>query len=291
MRVSVTAPACAHLHVHSEYSLLDGACKIEALAARAAEFGQPALGLTDHGVMNGAVELHKACAKHGIKPIVGCEIYLVDDHAAGRRPGPPQGRAQPPDAARRQRRRLPQPRQALLGRLPRGSAARQADRRPGADRAPRRGRDRAHRLPGLALLLSGCSRTGAADARAHADELIGASSAPRTSTSRCRRTGSRCRTSATRGSCASPARWAAALVGTGDVHYLRREDYDHHTALLCVQTKSTLAAAEDDLRDQRVLPAGQRGDGGGVRASGRRRSPARWRSPSAATSSSSSAAS
>ena len=79
----MTDPSCAHLHVHSEYSLLDGACKIEALAARAAEFGQPALGLTDHGVMNGAVELYKACRKHGVKPIVGCEIYLVDDHTAG----------------------------------------------------------------------------------------------------------------------------------------------------------------------------------------------------------------
>ena len=74
--------ACAHLHVHSEYSLLDGACKIEDLAARAAQFEQPALGLTDHGVMNGAVELQNACAKHGVKPIIGCEIYLVDDHAA-----------------------------------------------------------------------------------------------------------------------------------------------------------------------------------------------------------------
>ena len=52
---------CAHLHVHSEYSLLDGACKIEELAARAAAFDQPALGLTDHGVMNGAVELFTAC--------------------------------------------------------------------------------------------------------------------------------------------------------------------------------------------------------------------------------------
>ena len=52
--------SCAHLHVHSEYSLLDGACKIEALAERAAAFEQPALGLTDHGVMNGAVELYKA---------------------------------------------------------------------------------------------------------------------------------------------------------------------------------------------------------------------------------------
>src|SRR5437868_4191626 len=73
--------ACAHLHVHSEYSLLDGACKIDQLAERAAAFGQPALALTDHGVMNGAVELFTACRKHGIKPILGCEVYLVDDHA------------------------------------------------------------------------------------------------------------------------------------------------------------------------------------------------------------------
>ena len=72
---------CAHLHVHSEYSLLDGACKIDELAARAAAFDQPALGLTDHGVMNGAVELFTACRKHGIKPIFGCEVYVVDDHA------------------------------------------------------------------------------------------------------------------------------------------------------------------------------------------------------------------
>src|SRR5687767_9083592 len=71
--------ACAHLHVHSEYSLLDGACKIDALAARAAAFEQPALGLTDHGVMNGSVELFKACKKLGIKPLVGLEAYFVDD--------------------------------------------------------------------------------------------------------------------------------------------------------------------------------------------------------------------
>jgi DNA polymerase-3 subunit alpha len=73
---------CVHLHVHSEYSLLDGACKIEALAERAAAFEQPALGLTDHGVMNGAVELYKACRKRGIKPILGFEAYLVDDVAS-----------------------------------------------------------------------------------------------------------------------------------------------------------------------------------------------------------------
>ena len=76
----MTTTSCAHLHVHSEYSLLDGACKIDALAARAAAFDQPALGLTDHGVMNGSVELFKACRKHGIKPLLGCEVYVVDDH-------------------------------------------------------------------------------------------------------------------------------------------------------------------------------------------------------------------
>src|SRR3954447_19753286 len=76
---SMSPRPAVHLHVHSEYSLLDGACKIDALAARAAAFGQPALGLTDHGVMNGAVELYQACQKHGVKPIVGCEVYLVDD--------------------------------------------------------------------------------------------------------------------------------------------------------------------------------------------------------------------
>src|SRR6476620_4736088 len=88
MSLPVSTPGCAHLHVHSEYSLLDGACKVEALAKRAAELGQPAIGLTDHGVMNGAVEMSKAARKHGVKPILGCEIYLVDDHAF--RPGPGQ---------------------------------------------------------------------------------------------------------------------------------------------------------------------------------------------------------
>src|ERR1700754_2342724 len=78
----MSLPSAVHLHAHSEYSLLDGACKIDAMAARAAELEQPALGLTDHGVMNGAVDLYKACGKHGIKPIVGLEAYLVDDRHA-----------------------------------------------------------------------------------------------------------------------------------------------------------------------------------------------------------------
>ncbi len=66
-----------HLHVHSEYSLLDGACRVEELAARAAAFGMPALALTDHGVMYGAVEFYKACREAGVRPILGCEVYVA----------------------------------------------------------------------------------------------------------------------------------------------------------------------------------------------------------------------
>jgi DNA polymerase-3 subunit alpha len=68
-----------HLHVHSEYSILDGACRIPALAARAAGLEMPAVTLTDHGSLAGAVELHREARKQGIKPIVGCELYVADD--------------------------------------------------------------------------------------------------------------------------------------------------------------------------------------------------------------------
>jgi DNA polymerase-3 subunit alpha len=68
-----------HLHVHSEYSILDGACRIPDLAARAAELEMPAVALTDHGSLAGAVELYREAGKQGIKPIIGCEVYVADD--------------------------------------------------------------------------------------------------------------------------------------------------------------------------------------------------------------------
>src|SRR3954467_11030266 len=71
-----------HLHVHSEYSILDGACRIPGLAARAAEYDMPAVALTDHGSLAGAVQLTKAAAKEGIKPVIGCEVYVADDRKA-----------------------------------------------------------------------------------------------------------------------------------------------------------------------------------------------------------------
>src|SRR6266498_5882392 len=71
-----------HLHVHSEYSILDGACRIPDLVARAAELEMPAVGLTDHGSMAGAVQLFKNAKGTGVKPLIGCEVYVADDRRA-----------------------------------------------------------------------------------------------------------------------------------------------------------------------------------------------------------------
>ena len=83
--------AFAHLHLHSEYSLLDGACRVRDIPKAAKTAGQSAVAITDHGVMYGVVEFYKACVKEGIKPIIGCEVYVArrsmydkdKDHDAG----------------------------------------------------------------------------------------------------------------------------------------------------------------------------------------------------------------
>ena len=67
----------AHLHLHSEYSLLDGACRISEIAKKAKEEGHDAVALTDHGLLYGAVAFYKACKAEGIKPIIGCEVYVA----------------------------------------------------------------------------------------------------------------------------------------------------------------------------------------------------------------------
>jgi DNA polymerase-3 subunit alpha len=231
-------PNCAHLHVHSEYSLLDGACKIERLVERATAFGQPALGLTDHGVMNGAVELYKASKKAGIKPIIGCEVYFVDDHAAVATPGQRIERNHltllaASDEGYRNLVKLSSA--GFLEGLQRG--------RPTVDMAQIEGYG-----AGL-IALSGCLASRLctriadgriAEGREHIDQLIGALGAENVYFE-VQKNGlalqERCNEEIVR----IARELGRPLVGTGDVHYLRREDYDHHTALLCVQTKSTLA--------------------------------------------------
>ncbi|MGI5922076.1 MAG: DNA polymerase III subunit alpha [Syntrophomonadaceae bacterium] len=77
-----------HLHCHSEYSLLDGACRIKDLVGRAAELGMPAVAITDHGVLYGIIDFYREAKKQGIKPIIGCEVYVAPrsrlDKEAGR---------------------------------------------------------------------------------------------------------------------------------------------------------------------------------------------------------------
>ncbi len=71
-----------HLHVHSEYSILDGACRVPDLVQRAAELEMPSVSLTDHGSMAGAVQLWKATRSTGVKPVIGCEVYVAGDRKA-----------------------------------------------------------------------------------------------------------------------------------------------------------------------------------------------------------------
>ncbi|HYZ81620.1 MAG TPA: DNA polymerase III subunit alpha, partial [Solirubrobacteraceae bacterium] len=230
-------PACAHLHVHSEYSLLDGACKIDGLAARAAQFDQPALGLTDHGVMNGSVELYTACKKHGIKPILGCEVYMVDDHSL-RAPG-----------------KLDRFHLTLLAADPVGYRNLVKLSSAGFLEGYQRGKPSVDMAQLAAhgegvIALTGCLASrfcrhladdAPAKARAHAQELMDAVGSDNVYFE-VQKNGLAVQDKCNEGIVRIAREVGRPLVATGDVHYLRREDYHHHAALLCVQTKSTLAA-------------------------------------------------
>ena len=234
----MSTPAAVHLHAHSEYSLLDGACKIEAMAARAAELGQPALGLTDHGVMNGAVDLYKACKKHGIKPIAGLEAYLVDDVEAVK------------EKPKYERNHI-----TLLAESDAGFANLVKLTSAGFLKGFSRGKANvdiemlAAHAEGV-IALTGCLQSRFCrrlveeredDARAHLDDLIQAFG-PEQVYFEVQKNGIEEQEKANRGIVRFARELGRPLVGTADVHYLRREDFDNHAALLCVQTKSTLEA-------------------------------------------------
>jgi DNA polymerase III subunit alpha len=229
----MATPQVVHLHVHSEYSLLDGACKIRAMALRAAELGMPALGLTDHGVMNGAVEHYKACRANGIKPIVGLEAYLVDDRHAD----PPGERNHltllaGTDAGFRNLVKLTS--LGFLEGFARG--------KPSVDR------ELLDRHSEGVIVLTGCLQSRFCqrlvqqrpkDARAHLDELVGIFGLDNVYLE-IQSNGLPEQERANEGIVRAAGELARPLVATADVHYLRREDYANHGALLCVQTKSTM---------------------------------------------------
>jgi len=227
--------SAVHLHVHSEYSLLDGACKIESLAERAAAHGQPALGLTDHGVMNGAVEHYKACRKHGIKPIMGFEAYFVDDRHS--------------EAVRYERNHL-----TLLARSDEGFRNLVKLTSAGFLEGYRRGKanvdmELLSRYSEGVIALTGCLASrfcrrlvddNPSEARAHVDELIQVFGAEDVYFE-LQRNGIADQDKANAGITRIANEVGRPVVGTADVHYLGREDFDNHAALLCVQTKSTIA--------------------------------------------------
>jgi DNA polymerase-3 subunit alpha len=234
----VSNPSAVHLHAHSEYSLLDGACKIDAMAARAAEMGQPALGLTDHGVMNGVVDLYKACKKHGIKPIAGFEAYFVDDVKTIK------------EKPKYERNHL-----TLLAENDTGLANLVKLTSAGFLEGFSRGKANvdmemlAAHAEGV-IVLTGCLQSRFCrrlieerpdDARAHLDDLVQAFG-PEQVYFEVQKNGIAEQDKANEGIVRYARELGRPLVGTADVHYLRREDFEDHAALLCVQTKSTLEA-------------------------------------------------
>jgi DNA polymerase-3 subunit alpha len=231
--VTLVSASVVHLHVHSEYSLLDGACKIDAMAARAAELGMPALGLTDHGVMNGAVEHYKACRKHDVKPILGLEAYLVDDRRA-------EGRVErnhltllaENDTGFRNLVKLTSA--GYLEGFQRGKANVDAELL-------------ARHADGV-IALTGCLQSRFCrrlvedrpeDARRHLDDLVQIFGADDVYFE-VQENGIPEQAKANDGIVRYARELGRPLVGTADVHYLTRDDYSNHAALLCVQTKSTL---------------------------------------------------
>ena len=204
------------------------------MAARAAELGMPALGLTDHGVMNGAVEHYKACTANGIKPIVGLEAYLVDDRRRADRRG--------------ERNHL-----TLLASTDAGFRNLVALTSAGFLEGFGRGKpsvdlELLDRHADGVIALTGCLQSRLArrlveerpaDARAHLDELLGVFG-PENVYFEIQANGLAEQEKANEGIVRAARELGRPLVATADVHYLRREDYSNHAALLCVQTKSTI---------------------------------------------------
>ena len=220
-----------HLHVHSEYSILDGACRIPALAKKAADLEMPAVSLTDHGSMAGAVDLHKAAAAQGIKPIYGCEVYVVDDRRAQVK-----GHAHLTLLASDNTGYANLVKLCSLGYLQ------------GYYYKPRVDWELLERhAPGL-IALSGClsgrvsralSEARDADAEAELDRLAQIFGRDNTYVE-LQNVGLDVQHAAFRGLPGLAERQKLPLVATGDVHYLDATDAYSHEALLCIQSGDSL---------------------------------------------------
>ena len=221
-----------HLHVHSEYSILDGACRIPDLAARAAELDMPAVALTDHGSLAGAVELYRQAGKQGVKPILGCEVYVADDRCAQKK-----GYAH----------------LTLLAESNEGYANLiklvSSGWLEGYYYKPRVDWELLDRHATGLVALSGClsgrvckaleneNRGEAAEELARLRDVFGADS----TYVEIQDAGLEIQARINEGLAGLAAELRLPLVATGDVHYLRHEDARAHEALLCIQSGDTLS--------------------------------------------------
>ena len=220
--------------MHSDYSILDGACKIPRLLDRVGELGQSAVALTDHGVMSGAIELYREASKRGITPIVGLEAYVVPDHRE--RPG------------RERRNHL-----TLLAETTEGyyNLIRlcSAGYLEGYLRRPRIDHELMSRHADGIIVLSGCL-SGTICSRLADDDLTGARQeldtlcqifGPEDVYLELQDSGidSQKRINQHLGTLAKET--GRTLVATGDVHYVCHQDAESHEALLAIQTRDVLS--------------------------------------------------
>ena len=230
-----------HLHLHSEYSLLDGACRIEELLDRAVELKMPALAITEHGNMFSSIIFHDQARKRGINPILGCEVYVA--------PGDRRTKSGTPGETANHLVLLAETHEGYHNliklvssgytegfyykpRIDKELLARALGRPDRPQQLPqRRGRDRhPHRAAGEGA----CTRR----------RRIATSSAPATSSSRCSIRASTTSASSTSGwrrsRGTSICRWSC----TNDVHYLKNSDHRPHDVLLCIGTGKTVNDTE-----------------------------------------------
>ncbi len=224
----------AHLHVHSDYSILDGACKIPRLLDRVEELGQGAVALTDHGVMSGAVELYREASSRGITPIVGLEAYVVPDHRE--RPG------------RERRNHLTLLAESTEGyyNLIRLCSAGYLD---GYHRRPRIDHELMSRHADGIIVLSGCL-SGTICSRLADEDLTGAREeldtlcqifGPEDVYLELQDSGIASQKRINQHLATLAAETGRTLVATGDVHYVCHQDAESHEALLAIQTRDVLS--------------------------------------------------
>ena len=254
-------PEFVHLHLHTEFSLLDGACRIDELLDHAVKLKMPAVAVTEHGNMFSAITFHDHARARGIKPILGCEVYVAPGSRHDRRTADRD--VQPPGPAGRNARGLAQPDQARLGRVHRRLLSQATDRQ-GTAGGAREGSDRPQQL--LEGRDSLASRDRPRRGRSGVGVYLSRHSGPVNFFLEMQWHGIDDQKVVNRGLVPLAKDLGLPLVCTNDVHYLQQGDHTPHDVLLCIGTgkPSTTRRASAITATSSILKTDER-DGGDVR--------------------------